>query len=172
MSVLGGKVHVVHNDIKERRLLDEVTAIDVQAALVEAIDLWRRTPAAIKLGMKTSGIWSQMLQRIDPGDHDGRGGDMIAPTPRPLPLSRDEVWRRDAITEWYLDIPKAEDRRLVAMAVAYLYRGYQRVPWLKIKHQMGIKFGAEGLRKRYGKAIFTICQAETRRNAQVEHGKG
>jgi hypothetical protein len=172
MPVSGRKVHVVQDDSKQRRVLHEVTAIDVQAALVEAMDLWRRTPAAMKLDVKTSGIWAQMLQRTDDGDHDGRGADMIEPTPRPLPLSRDEVWRRDAITEWYLDIPKADDRRLVAAAVGYLYRGYQRVPWLKIKHRMGIKFGTDGLRKRYSKAIFAICQAESRRIAKVEHGKG
>lgn len=157
---------------KPRFVLADVTAIAVQGALVDCLDLWRRTPVSLKLDMKTSGIWSQMLQRIEPGDVDGRGVDMIEPTPRPLPLSRDEVWRRDVITDWYLDIPKPEDRRLVAVAVGYLYRGYQRVPWLKVKHQMGIRFGAEGLRKRYAKAIFAICEAESRRIAQVEHGKG
>jgi hypothetical protein len=152
-------------------MMEDITFETVQTALVDCLDLWRRTPERDRLGMKASGIWSQMLQRIDAGDHDGRGADMVEPTPRPLPLSRDEVRQRDAVTEWYLDIPKPEDRRLVAIAVGYLARGYQRVPWLKVKHQMRIKFGADGLRKRYGKAIFAICQAETRRIVQVEADK-
>lgn len=153
-------------------MMEDVTFESVQASLVECIDLWRRTPEQDKLGMKASSIWSQMLQRIEPGDFDDRGIDMVQPALRPLPLSREEVRVRDAVTNWYLDIPKPEDRKLVAVAVGYLARGYQRVPWLKVKHQMRIKFGADGLRKRYGKAIFTICQAETRRIAQVEADKG
>lgn len=166
---LGRKV----GDMESKAVLQGVATFqDVQMLLVDCIDLWRRTPKQDNIGMKTSGIWSQMLQRIEPGDVDGRGVDMIEPTPRPLPLSRDEVRRRDAVTNWYLDIPNPEDRRLVAVAVGYLHRGYQRVPWLKVKHQLRIKFGADGLRKRYGKAIFAICEAESRRIAQVEHDKG
>lgn len=162
-----------YTEIQDKAVLKEVATFhDVQLLLVDCIDLWRRTPRQDNIGMKTSGIWSQMLQRIDGGDVDGRGVDMIEPTPRRLPLSRDEVRRRDAVTNWYLDIPKPDDRRIVAAAVGYLDRGYQRVPWLKVKHQLGIRFGADGLRKRYGKAIFAICEAETRRIAQVEHGKG
>jgi hypothetical protein len=46
----------------------------------------------------------------------------------------------------------SDDRRLVAIVLAYKAQGKQP-QWLKIKRRLGIPFGADGLRKRYSRAI-------------------
>ena len=59
--------------------------------------------------------------------------------------------------EWLRFVPE-RDRRLVSLALAYLAVGNKRVPWMRLKAVMGVRFGADGLRMRYARAVATICQ--------------
>ena len=133
----------------------------VQEALVEAVGLWRRSPGSGASPFATDGPWQWMVREGAKGDYDARGGfDTSSDVPlRPLPLTRDEVAKRDAVSEWLGFVGAAQDRKLVVMATEYLARGRQRVPWRTIKHRMGIKFGEGGLKKRYDKSLFAIAAA-------------
>jgi hypothetical protein len=144
---------------------DDVVAIEapvfwtfdmVEAALIEAHDLWRRSPRAGHAPLKS--CWpNEMLQRIDGGDHDGRGGDMIAPEPRPLPLSRAEVAQRDRVSEWLGLIPGEINRRIVVLAVAQLASGRSQVSWRKVQRRLRIERGRGALARRYDRALGAIC---------------
>lgn len=133
----------------------------VRDALAETISLWARSPGGGVSPFATDGPWKLMVRDIMAGDYDARGGDGTSSDValRPLPLTRDQVARRDAQSEWLSFIDKPEDRRLVVAAVAYLAKGHARVPWRRIKHRLGIPFGEHGLRKRFERAISAICQA-------------
>lgn len=131
----------------------------VRDELVEAMRLWRRSPGDGASPFATDGPWHLMLRDVNVGDYDARGGDGTSSDValRPLPLTRDEVARRDAVSEWLRFIEKAEDRKLVVLAVGWLERGRTTVPWRKIRRVLGIPFGEHGLRKRYERAINAIC---------------
>jgi hypothetical protein len=128
----------------------------VQTALIEAHDLWRRTPRVGHRPLKS--CWpNEMLQRIDGGDHDARGGDMVAPEPRPLPLSRDEVAQRDTVSEWLMFIPGEMNRRIVVLAVAQLAAGRSQVSWRRVQRRLRVERGRGALSRRYDRAIGAIC---------------
>jgi hypothetical protein len=130
----------------------------VQAALIEAHDLWRRTPRVGHRPLKS--CWpNEMLQRIDGGDHDARGGDMVAPEPRPLPLSRDEVAHRDTVSEWLTFIPGELNRKIVVLATAKLASGRTEIPWMWVQRQLRIGRGRGAVARRYDRAIAAICAA-------------
>lgn len=137
----------------------------VQDALIEAHELWRRSPRVGHRPLKS--CWpNEMLQRIDAGDIDARGGDMVAPELRPLPLSRAEVARRDAVSEWLRHIPVEVNRRVVVYACAQLASGYSRVSWAKVLHDIRKAGGASALgdgrgilSRRYERAIGAIVVA-------------
>ncbi len=129
----------------------------VKDALVEAAELWRRSPGGGTSPFATDGPWQQMTREA--WEYDARGGDMEEAPIRPLPLTRAQIARRDRVSEWLGHIESEEDRRLVVVAVGYLQRGHKRVPWRKIKHRMRIRFGEDGLRKRFERALSAICNA-------------
>ncbi len=133
----------------------------VRDALVEAADLWRRSPGGVGAAWATDGPWRQMLREESKGDYDARGGDgTSSDVPlRPRPLTAAEVTKRDRISEWLLLVERAEDRRLVILAVAQLARGRARVSWRKLKQQTGVPFGEDGLRRRFERAIGAIAVA-------------
>jgi hypothetical protein len=127
----------------------------VEAALVEAHDLWRRSPRAGHHPLKS--CWpNEMLQRIDAGDLDGRGGDMVAPELRPLPLSRAEVAQRDRVSAWLAFIPGEINRRIVVLAVGQLASGRSQVDWRRVRNRLRLANG-RGSEGRYSRAIGAIC---------------
>lgn len=131
----------------------------VEAALVEAVVLWWRSPGSGRGSPWASdGPWELMLRETHVGDYDASGGDREdAPAPRPVPLSRADVARRDAITAW-LDYVAERDRRLVAIAVRQMASTGHRSPgFLKIKQRYGADIGG-ALRKRYNRAIYAIAE--------------
>lgn len=132
----------------------------VREWLAEAAALWRRSPGGGSYPFATDGPWQWMTRSDQAGDYDARGGldQRVEVEPRPLPLTRDEVALRDRISEWMRFIANMDDRRLVAMAVSYLASGQQRVPWRKVKRRLGIRFGEDGLRKRFERAISEIAK--------------
>ena len=128
----------------------------VETALIEAHDLWRRSPRAGHRPLKS--CWpNEMLQRIDGGDHDARGGDMVAPEPRALPLSRDEVAQRDAVSEWLGFIPGAMNRRIVVLAVGQLASGRTQVSWRRVQRRLRVERGRGVCSERYNAAVHAIC---------------
>jgi hypothetical protein len=75
---------------------------------------------------------------------------------RPGPLSRDEVALRDETTEWLVAYVPERDRRLVILVLSHRASG-REVSWMKLKPLLGVQFGADGLRKRYSRAISGIA---------------
>lgn len=128
----------------------------VQERLVEALRLWWRMPDRERGWMTIRAFWPEMRRHNHFGDYADTEG-----APRPLPLSRAEIAEMDEASEWMRFIPD-RDRKLVALALLRLARGEKRVPWLELRAPLGVQFGADGLRKRYSRAISSIAQALNR----------
>lgn len=131
----------------------------VEAALVEAVVLWWRSPGSGRGSPWASdGPWELMLRETNAGDYDALGADrQDAPAPRAPALSRADVARRDEITAW-LEWVAERDRRLVAIAVRQMAAtGWRSPGFLKIKQRYGADIGG-ALRKRYNRAIYTIAE--------------
>jgi hypothetical protein len=146
--------------------LMDIDAVDwwtfdlVREALVEATVLWRRSPGEGRWPFASDGPWHLMSRDVQAGDYDARGGfdsssDVAV---RPLPLSREEVDRRDAVSEWMMMVPAAADRRLLAVCLEFHARGYTQLPWAKIMRWMGVRRGKDGLQKRYRAALRAIAE--------------
>lgn len=133
----------------------------VQERMVEAMLLWRRAPDRERGWLTVRAYWPEISRqgwRVDvDGEHDEREADE-KPDPRPLPLTRDEVAEMQLVGEWLGLVPE-QDRKLVVYALAALASGRRRVPWLRLRRPLGVKLGADGLRKRYGAALAGICAA-------------
>lgn len=145
------------------------TAEEVERRLVEALRLWRRSPGGGRWPFASDAPWHLMTRavRIEAGER--KGMDLLRAlqeddaretaqwhgVDRPAPLSRDEVDQRDQASDWLRLVPEA-DRRIVVLALFDLMRG-QRVSWLAMRAQVGVKLGADGLARRYRKAIERIA---------------
>lgn len=129
----------------------------VEERLVETVHLWRRSPGDGRSPFATDGPWELVKREVY-----GPDVDKDAPLPR-LPLRRSEVAARDEASGWLLIVPE-RDRRLVVLAVTELAKGAAQVPWMRLRRPMGLKLGADGLRKRYTRAIQAICQRLNARN--------
>ena len=132
----------------------------VQERLVEAMELWRRSPGGGKWPFASDGPWH--LIRKEWSDWDARDPKPL----RSLPLTRDEVRRRDEASGWFAIINE-RDRPLVVLAITYLARGYGQVPWKRMLAPLGLKFGSDGLRMRYGRAIRALAMDLERRKVAV-----
>jgi hypothetical protein len=130
----------------------------VEDRMAEAMRHWWRSPdgdARYSLGGRISSVWRQCVD--DPLALIERHG-VETEAPRPLPLSRGDMARMVEASEWLRHVPPA-DRRLVVLVLVYKARGEKKVPWLKIKRRIGVAFGADGLRKRYSRAITCVANA-------------
>jgi hypothetical protein len=128
----------------------------VQDRMAEAMRHWWRSPdadARFSLGGRISSVWRQCVD--DQLALIERHG-VESEAPRPLPLSRADMARMVEASEW-LAYVREEDRRLVTMVLVYLARGETKVPWLKLKRRLGVEYGADGLRKRYSRAITAVA---------------
>lgn len=146
----------------------------VEERLIEAIELWKRSPGgglgpSTGNGYATDAPWQLLtratrasagdmaamdLWRIEQEEAAKHGGQAR----RIMGLNAEEVARRDEASEWLRFVP-LQDRTLVVLALHHLAAGASRVPWMRLKHALGIKFGADGLRKRYSRAITGIAVA-------------
>lgn len=163
---------------------------DVEEALVDAAELWLRSPGS-GIGPRgrseafTSGSpfaadapW-QLLTREVRADINAEGlkraevDQLLAraaegtPPPRSSGLDRAEVARRDQVSAWLLLVEDEDDRRLVAMGAMAQARTARRIDWRWVQRQMGGVRGREGLRKRYNRAITAIAQALTRQQVRL-----
>jgi hypothetical protein len=123
----------------------------VEERLIETMDLWRRSPGGGGWPFASDGPWHLVKAELY-----GPDVDKDAPL-RPLPLRVAEVEQRDETSGWLLWIADESTRRLVVLAVTKLAKGHKQVPWKELLRPMGVRFGAHGLRKRYGRALSTIC---------------
>ncbi|MBN8843266.1 MAG: hypothetical protein J0H88_08455 [Sphingomonadales bacterium] len=126
---------------------------DVERAMVEMIELWRRSP-----GSGRGSPWAADAP-WDMGDQPLYGPDVDKDVPlRPAPLTRAEVAVRDAISGWHLLVVE-RDRRLVILGVNQMSRyGYQSPKFKELRAAMGVTLGADGLRMRYNRAVSAIAQ--------------
>ncbi len=129
----------------------------VREALVETTVLWRRSPGGGRWPFAADGPWHLMSRDVQ-SDYDARGGDLSEVALRPLPLSREEVARRDMVSEWLMLIPAAADRRLLATCLEFHARGYEQLPWSRIMPMMGLSRGKDGLQKRYRASLRAIAE--------------
>lgn len=130
-----------------------ITWDDVERDLVEAFALWRRSPGGGRWPFASDGPWYLMTRRLEDGDVPDD------PDARPLPLTAQEVKRRDQASAWIETIPSDIDRRIVCLAVRALAGSHDAVPWTKLRRQMGTQITTDGLRKRYSRALAGICAA-------------
>ncbi len=130
-----------------------VTFGEVEQAMVEAIELWRRSP-----GSGRGSPWASDAP-WDLGDQPLYGPDVDKDAPvRAAPLTRAEVAVRDARSAWLLLVPE-RDRRLVGLAVNQMSQtGHKRPSFKDLRRPMGIALGADGLRMRYNRALFAVAQ--------------
>ena len=144
------------------------TFVEVQASMVEAMELWHRTPGDGRWPFAGDGPWHLVtpdatdVGRAEHVLNAEREGEPAAEPPRRLPLSLAEVERRDRVSEWIKLAPE-RDRKLVALVLSRLAKGDKRVKWSKIRQQL-IKSGepaisARGLGMRYSRAVTAIVQA-------------
>lgn len=144
---------MVSADVAVRDMHDVVTFKEVEQAMVEAMELWRRSP-----GSGRGSPWAADAP-WDLGDQPLYGPEVDKDVPlRPAPLTRAEVGVRDAVSAWLQIVPE-RDRRLVGLAINQMARTGHRSPAFKdLRGPMGIALGADGLRMRYNRAIHAIAR--------------
>lgn len=138
---------------------------DVQDRLVEALLTCWRYPDRERGWLTLRSAWPEISRDVWAGDYDARGGDGTSADValRPASQTRAEIAEMEEAFGW-LDAVPASDRKLIALVIRELARGRREVSWLGLLGRMGLDRGAEGLRKRYARAINAICVRESRRN--------
>lgn len=138
---------------------DFVSFHDVEERLVEAMCCWRRAPDRERGWLQVRSYWPEVRRsefiRVVAGEIDW---PTVEKDLRPLPLTRAEVATMMEASDWLQHVPE-RDRRLVALAAAQLASGKPQVSWKRLKRQLGVEFGADGLRMRYSRAITAIAQS-------------
>lgn len=125
----------------------------VERGLVAVMELWRRTPGQGRGSpFASDGPWEL-------ADRELYGPDVDSDVPlRPAPLTRAEVAERDRVSAW-IELAPERDRRLVSLAIVQMSRrGYKSPGFRELLPQMGLALGADGLRKRYNRAIYKIAR--------------
>jgi hypothetical protein len=124
----------------------------VEERLVEVMALWRRAPDRERGWLHVKAMWPDGRPEVDPlVDYADRDA-----APRALPLTRRDIAMMEECDGWIGRWVPERDWRLVGMALGWKASG-RRVPWRRIKHQMGIPFGEGGLTRRYERAIGAIA---------------
>lgn len=127
----------------------------VEACLVEAMRLWWRSPDRERGWHLIRSCWPEIRQ-------DSAEEAAIAALHaeeaklRPLPLTRDQLAERDAISEWLALVPE-RDRRIVGLALGQLAAGRKAVSWTRIRRRLSAEIGTRGLGQRYRRAIAGIA---------------
>lgn len=134
---------------------------DVEERLVQAVLVMRRLSDREAGWLRVKACWPDIVRERNLGDYDARGGEMEAPTLRPLPATRRDIAEMEEAFAWVL-AAKEQDRRLIALAIGALAQGEKRIPWMRLRKPMGIKLGAHGLRKRYERAMHLVTKAANR----------
>ncbi len=116
-----------------------------------------------------------MSRETRAGDWDARGVDGVdggeAAAPREGTLSIAEVAERDRVSGW-LAFAGERDGPLVSAVVEQLGRGAKRPDFMVLRSRFlakGRTLGADGLRKRYGRALSAIAQKVGRVGASLKY---
>jgi hypothetical protein len=124
---------------------------EVEARLVEALQFQWRLEGG-RWSFASDGPWHLIVRDWwDWAAHEDK------PVPR-IPLSREQMARMEEASAWLAHAPE-RDRKLVVLAIMALAAGRKVVPYRALLKPMGLTMGADGLRKRYGRAITCICNA-------------
>ena len=142
-----------------------ITFGDVEDRLVEAMITCWRTPDRERGWQLVRSTWPEVQRELRVGDYDARGGDGASSDVqlRAASQTRVEVAEMEEAFGWVAAL-SPEDRKLVGIVVTQLAQGQREVSWLKLLRRMGMTHGAEGLRKRYGRAIAEIAAHRNGRN--------
>ena len=142
---------------------------DVQDRLVEAMLTCWRYPDRERGWQTLRSAWPEISRDVWAGDYDARGGDGTSADVvlRPASQTRAEVAEMEEAFGW-LDAVAPVDRKLIGFAIRDLARGKREVSWLGLLPRMGLDRGAEGLRKRYARAIHSIAARQSRGNPSAD----
>lgn len=160
----------------------------VEDRLIEAAELWMRSPRggyspASGGVFATDGPWSLLTRRARAGsDWDTwrqeieemavaaareKGAFAASEGWQGSGLTSAEVARRDEASEWLALVPGDRDRMLVVAAVWSQAATGRRVDWLRMKRAAGVEYGAEGVRKRYVRALKAVAAVLNRRGDRL-----
>lgn len=144
-----------------------------EARLVEAVRVAWRLPDREAGWQRVRSAWPEIMRETSAGDYDARGGDLASSDVplRTVAATRGEVAAMEEAFGW-LAVVADTDRRLIALAVGCLARGHSQVPWLRLLRPMGLTHGAEGLRKRYARALGKACQRANQGLLRRKAGQG
>ena len=139
----------------EDRIRDDglLTLDDVEARLVDAICYLWRMPDRERAWLRLRAHWPDVLRHTWFGDYGDTDSD--APAPR-VPETR----AQDAATEQalgWLDVVDPADRKLIGL-VLRRKAADRPVRWIDLLGPMGVAHGADGLRKRYGRAMAVVVK--------------
>lgn len=134
---------------------------DVQERLVKAMLVCWRNPDRERGWQRIRSAWPDVA--AEAGDYDARGAEHSSSDVaiRPAALTRAEVAEMEEAFGW-LDRVPTDDRKLIGLAITALARGEARVPWRRLLGKMGLERGADGLRKRYGRAMSAVVERVNR----------
>lgn len=130
----------------------------VEERLVEAALLWRRAPDKTAHWHQVRAYWPEMQRHERFGDYDARGGDGTSSDVKlkPAMLAREEMSRMEEASAWIGEHVPERDRRLVCLVLMIKAAGH-RPQWIRLLKSMGMARGAEGLRKRYSRAVAAVA---------------
>lgn len=162
MSYQGSSTGRFHEDAST---LGSMSFDDVQDRLVEAILTCWRYPDRERGWQTLRSAWPEISRDVWAGDYDARGGDGTSADValRPASQTRAEIAEMEEAFGW-LDAVAPDDRKLIGLVIRELARGRREVSWMALLGRMNLDRGAEGLRKRYARAINAIAVRESRRN--------
>lgn len=144
----------------------------VEERLVEAMQLWHRSPGEGSWPFASDAPWHLLTRAVRMTAGDVRGMEVLRMLQaddeeetrhwqgreRSQPLTRDDVARRDEASEW-LGFVADRDRQLLIVVLSAKACGSGRVSWEAIWKANGRgKPGPEGLQMRYRRSVSTICQ--------------
>lgn len=143
----------------------------VEERLIDAIDLWRRSPGGGRWPFAGDAPWHLMTRRTRIAEGGFKGRDLqlrmqaedaeeakrMEGRGRRGGLSRDEVARRDEATEW-LGWCSVADRKVVTEALKQRASGRTNVDWARVKAAIGIEAGNKGVYRRYSRAVSGIAK--------------
>ncbi len=182
MRDMGSSVHLFSSLKKRKKEVVEalvgthgmLSFAEVEERLVQALLVCWRQPDRERGWLRLRAHWPDVTRELSAGDYDARGAEHSSSDValRPASLTRAEVGEMEEAFGWLAAV-EGDDRRVIGLAIAALARGEARVPWLKLLKPMGLKRGAEGLRKRYSRAMNRVTvAANSAETLRVEAVKG
>lgn len=132
---------------------------EIEQRLVEAVLTARGLPDREAAWLRVRAGWPEIVREAAAGDYDARGGDLASSDVplRTVTATRADVAAMEEAFGW-LSVVADQDRRLVAMAIGCLVGGAKQVPWMRLRQPLGVDHGADGLRKRYTRAMAKVCR--------------